>query len=131
MANAVDFGSALQFFREERHLSLRELGKLSDVDHAYIHRLESGDKAAPSGEILDKLSRALKLTSLKRQLLDVVMKSGPIDRALFELALREPQRMGAIQVVATMSFRGARPQSEEEWLTKISQIEALMENDRR
>ena len=70
MANLVDFGSALQFFREERNLSLRELGKLSDVDHAYIHRLESGDKGAPSVEILEKLFRGLKLTSPKRHLLD-------------------------------------------------------------
>lgn len=41
-------------------MKLRELGQLSEVDHAYIYRLEVGDKEAPSDEVLTKLIRGLK-----------------------------------------------------------------------
>jgi transcriptional regulator with XRE-family HTH domain len=128
MSVPVGFGAALAHFREERTLSLRELGTLSGVDHAYIHRLEGGDKVAPSAEILEKLVRALKLTPSRRQLLELLRDSAPIDRTLFLLALRDPARLPAIQVAATMSFRGSRPESESEWLTKLEQIEELMGN---
>jgi transcriptional regulator with XRE-family HTH domain len=130
MTDTVGFGAALSYFREERTLSLRELGTLSGVDHAYIHRLEGGDKAAPSAEILEKLVRALKLTPPKRQLLDLVRQSGPIHAALFSIALTHPEHMPGVQVAASMNFRGAQPASESEWLRKIEQIEALMGNDR-
>ena len=53
-------GPLLRAMREERGLSLRELGRLTDIDHAYIHRLETGAKEAPSDEVIVKLTRALK-----------------------------------------------------------------------
>ena len=37
-------GFLIRFLREQRGLSLRELGRLAGVDHAYIHRLETGEK---------------------------------------------------------------------------------------
>ena len=43
----MSFGYALRKFREARNLSLREFGKLCDIDHAYIHRLEREEKTAP------------------------------------------------------------------------------------
>ena len=39
---APALGSVLRALREKRGLSLRELGQLAEVDHAYIHRLETG-----------------------------------------------------------------------------------------
>ncbi len=53
-------GVLLEHLREERGLKLRELAQLSDVDHAYIYRLESGDKESPSDEVLSKLIRPLR-----------------------------------------------------------------------
>jgi transcriptional regulator with XRE-family HTH domain len=53
-------GFLLRKLREERGLSLRELAQLADIDHAYIYRLETGDKESPSGEVLTKLIRASK-----------------------------------------------------------------------
>ena len=44
----MSFGYALRKFREGRGLSLRELGTLCGIDHAYIHRLEKDEKTAPS-----------------------------------------------------------------------------------
>ena len=54
-------GAALRKLRERRTLFIREVGKLSDIDHAYIHRLETGEKANPSPEVIKKLLSALKV----------------------------------------------------------------------
>ena len=41
----MSFGHTLRKFRAARDLSLREFGKLCDIDHAYIHCLERGEAA--------------------------------------------------------------------------------------
>lgn len=122
----MNFGSALRHFREERTLSLRELSTLSGVDHAYIHRLESGDKTAPSPDVLERLARGLKLTVHKRRVLELLTTTGGIDAQLFEIALEVPERFDLVKVAATMSFRGARPESKADWQEKLSQIEELL-----
>ena len=53
-------GVALKTLRERRTLSLREIGQLSSVDHAYIHRLETGEKTNPSQDLVEKLLKVLK-----------------------------------------------------------------------
>lgn len=53
-------GVALRLLRERRGLSLRETGLLADIDHAYLHRLESGEKTSPSEEVVARLLKALK-----------------------------------------------------------------------
>lgn len=53
-------GFLLQHLREQRRMSLRELSQLADIDHAYIHRLERGEKGSPSEDVLLRLIRALK-----------------------------------------------------------------------
>ena len=52
-------GTWLKGLRDRRGLSLRDLAERSDVDHAYIYRLETGAKEAPSDEVVDKLLSAL------------------------------------------------------------------------
>jgi len=53
-------GLLLRKLREVRTLSMRELGQLAEIDHTYIHRLESGEKQAPSEDLLKRLLRVLK-----------------------------------------------------------------------
>ena len=53
-------GVALKTLRERRTLSLREIGQLSSVDHAYVHRLETGEKTNPSEDLVEKLLKVLK-----------------------------------------------------------------------
>lgn len=122
----MDFGTALNRFRTERGLSLRELATLSGVDHAYIHRLESGGKTAPSPDVMDKLARALKLAPVRRKFFEFTALAGSIDDNLFEVGFKNPERLESIKVAATMSFRGAKPASEEEWRSKLDQIEELI-----
>lgn len=122
----MDFGTALRYFREERGLSLRELSTLSGVDHAYIHRLETGGKSAPSADVLEKLIRGLKLTPHKRRFFELLASGAVIDPQLFALGMEMPEQFEVIKVATTMSFRGARPSNREEWLVKLDQIRELM-----
>src|SRR5258705_10796280 len=54
------FGAALAALRERRTLSIRELSTLAGVDHAYVYRLETGEKANPSADAVEKLIKGLK-----------------------------------------------------------------------
>lgn len=57
----MHFGGLLKHFRTLRGLTLRELAQLSAIDHAYIHRLETGQKKAPTARTVKALADALKL----------------------------------------------------------------------
>ncbi len=57
---ANGFGTALTKLRERRTLSIRELSTLAGVDHAYVYRLEAGEKTNPSDDAIAKLIKGLK-----------------------------------------------------------------------
>jgi HTH-type transcriptional regulator, competence development regulator len=80
-------GFLLQALREQRGLSLRELGQLSDVDHAYIYRLETGDKEAPSEEVMSKLIRALKPGKREAEMLRYIAEHTDTDVGLVAYVL--------------------------------------------
>src|ERR1700686_3875399 len=80
-------GLLLQRLREERGLSLRELAQLADIDHAYIYRLETGDKESPSEEALSKLVRALKVGKREADMLRYLAEHGETDPGLVTLVL--------------------------------------------
>lgn len=68
MVTTTALGVALRHLRERQELTLDELGILSGVNHAYIHRLETGEKPFPSGDMVDRLHRALKSTGREREI---------------------------------------------------------------
>lgn len=124
------FGEVLQRFREERKLSLRELGQLSEIDHAYIHRLETGEKEAPSEDILVRLTRALKAGDRKakvlRSLVSLVGRS--VDTDLVDLVLEDTNiAIEDFESAAQMSFRGNRPHGKEAWRKILEQIRRIRE----
>jgi hypothetical protein len=49
-----------------------------------------------------------------------------MDAGLFDFVFKEPSKMPSVAVAVTMSFRGARPTTEEDWAKKIAMIENLM-----
>ena len=57
------FGVVLRELRETRQLSLRDLAALAEVDHAYIAKIERGDKEPPPDETFTRLVRHLKATA--------------------------------------------------------------------
>ena len=82
-------GFLLHALREQRGLSFRELGQLSDVDHAYVYRLETGDKEAPSEEVLSKLVRALKPGKREAAMLRYVSEHTDTDVGLVAYVLAD------------------------------------------
>jgi HTH-type transcriptional regulator, competence development regulator len=104
-------GLLLQSLREERRLSLRELAQLGDIDHAYIYRLETGDKESPSEEALSKLIRALKVGKREADMLRYLAKHTETDAGLVAHTLKDPTVSYEIFTSAAgAAFRGtARP----------------------
>ena len=82
-------GLLLQKLREGRGLSLRDLALLADTDHAYIYRLETGDKEAPSEEVLSRLIRALKAGKREAEMLRYVAGHTETDAGLVGYVLQD------------------------------------------
>ena len=83
-------GVALKALRERRTLSLREIGQLSSVDHAYVHRLESGEKTNPSPDLVEKLLRVLKPGERDAALVMWLVDHAEADPRLVEFVLQDP-----------------------------------------
>lgn len=83
-------GVALKTLRERRTLSLREIGQLSSVDHAYVHRLESGEKANPSSDLVEKLLMVLKPSARDAALVMWLVDHAEANPLLVELVLQDP-----------------------------------------
>ncbi len=82
-------GVALKTLRERRTLSLREIGQLASVDHAYIYRLESGDKTSPSSELLDRLIKVLKPSLRDAGIVTWLVTHDDTDPLLVEFVLKD------------------------------------------
>jgi len=127
------FGELLKRFREEQKLTLRDLGKTSGIDHAYIYRLESGEKEAPSDQVVNALTKALQLDRRRARMLRFLVKQS-VDDALMSLVLEGPAYdVEDFESAACMSFRGTRPESKDDWrkvLNRIRQMREELERDR-
>jgi len=125
----MSFGYALRKFREDRNLSLREFGKLSEVDHAYVHRLEKEEKTSPSDEIIESFVRALKLNPRRARLLRM-LAGKTVNRALVDVFIEDEDRpLELLEPLAQMSFRGARPATKDDWRKKAEQLSQLLDDD--
>ncbi len=116
------FGRFLRRLREGRNLSLRDLGLLSGVDHAYIHRLETGEKEAPSAEIVGRLIRHLKADDRQAGVLRILAEvDAPQD--LVDLVLSDQTiDLRDFQSAAQIKYRGkARPK----WDRVIKEIRGV------
>ncbi|MGD0021272.1 MAG: helix-turn-helix transcriptional regulator [Smithellaceae bacterium] len=117
------FGLLLQRLREGRNLSLRELAQLSEVDHAYIYRLENGDKVAPSEEVISKLMRALKAGRREADMLRYLAKHADTDSVLVELVLKDPTISYEIFAsVAGAAFRGSGRPDYQKLIERVRRI---------
>ena len=106
MAEAA-LGFLLRKMREERGLSLRELARLADIDHAYIYRLETGDKESPSDDLLAKLIRALKAGKREAEMLRFLAAHGQTRAELVAHVMADPSiTFQEFLGVAVQNFRG-------------------------
>jgi transcriptional regulator with XRE-family HTH domain len=105
---------------------LRELAQLSDVDHAYIYRLETGDKEAPSAEVLSKLLRALKTGRRESDMLRYLADHASTDPELVRNAVADKTlTYDVFAMVAGAAHRGARP----DYTRLIARARMMLEAD--
>lgn len=100
-------GFLLQHLREQRRMSLRELSQLADIDHAYIHRLERGEKGSPSEDVLLRLIRALKAERREADMLRFLAAHPETTRDLVvEVMKNSTVTYDEFTAAAGMVFRG-------------------------
>ena len=125
----MSFGYALRKFREARNLSLREFGKLCDIDHAYIHRLEREEKTAPSEQVVDALARALKLSPRNARLLRLLVGK-TVNHTLIDVFVEDVDRpLELLEPAHQMSFRGRRPETMGDWRRHVDRLASLFDED--
>ena len=125
----MDLATFIAQARDRKSLSFRDLEKRAgELNHAYIWRLEKGEQGAPSAATVQKLGIALELTERQQRIFELLVKAPtPIDDALYRvMESRTDIPWDDIEPVATMSFRGARPTTEDEWIKRIEATRELL-----
>lgn len=69
-----EFGTYIRNLRKERGLTLKELGKATELSHPYLSQIETGKRTIPSPDILKRLA-----DSLGVEYEDLLIKAGHID----------------------------------------------------
>lgn len=121
-------GIALKMLRERRTLSLREVSQLSSIDHAYVYRLETGEKTNPSLDLVDKLLIVYKPDERDAEVVRWLISHPDADPQLVEFVVQDTAiDIDVFYMAAGVRHRGtARPDP----ATLISRIKrALEEND--
>ena len=119
--NALGF--LLQHLRQRRGLSLRELGQLADTDHAYIYRLEQGEKGAPSEDVLVRLIRALKAERREAEMLRFLAAHPETAQDLVLEVLNDPAvSYEEFAAAAGAAFRGSARPNYAQLLARVRRI---------
>jgi len=120
-------GVALKTLRESRNLSLREIGKQASVDHAYVHRLETGEKTNPSRDLIEKLLKVLNPGERNTELVIWLVGRTDADPNFVEFVLQDPSiSIDIFSAAAGVRHRGnASPDP----ATLISRIRRAFEED--
>ena len=124
----MDLASFIAQMRQKNQQSLRDIERMSGgLDHAYVWRLEKGDKGMPSAATIEKLVVALRLSAREAQVLRLLTKT-PLEDSLCRLMLtREDLPWEDLAPVATLSLRGGRPDTEEGWLRLVARLRDLQQ----
>lgn len=110
-------GARIRRFREEKDLSLNALAAETKISKSYLWSLENDPTATrPSGDTLYKIAQALGVTmsTLMGQRLLTETPTG-VPKGLQELADELSLPESDVRMLATIQFRGDRPQTKERW----------------
>jgi HTH-type transcriptional regulator, competence development regulator len=120
-------GQLLKNLRSDRGLTLRETGQLAEVDHAYVHRLETGTKESPSEEVLARLAKALKAPKREAEMLRYLAAHSQADPGLVDFVRTDPTiSFEVFAAAASAAFRGrARP----DYAGHVGRIRRILEED--
>lgn len=122
------FGTVLRTLRERRELSLRDLGTLAEVDHAYISKIERGEKEPPPDETFGRIIRHLKAPPHEVALLRFLHVNNNVDTALALQALSDPEVTPDIMAIAvSVVHRGTGRPTPAQWLDRAKRAKRAME----
>ena len=122
----IGFGDYIGRLRNEKRLSSRQLGQLADIDHAYICRLEGGEKKDPSDDIVNSLIRVLSPGKRKTRILRFLLSTS-VDEHLLGQVLEDPEiSLDDFESAAQMSAPG-RPSGKEAWRGILTQVRSSRE----
>jgi hypothetical protein len=97
---------------------------LSSVDYAYIQRLETGEKEAPSREVIDRLLRHLKADDRESAILKILAEvDAPQELVDFVISDRSID-LRDFQSAAQLKYRG---NARAKWAEVITHIRAARE----
>ena len=122
---AQAIGELVRRFRDERGLSLSQLAERAEISKSYISAIEHGDAPRPSGRSLYAIAGALGVTMsdlLGRRLLTEA--SGDRPESLEEFAREHNLPEADVEMLASINFRGDRPQTKQRWAHIYSAIRA-------
>lgn len=116
-------GNWLKHLRACRDLSLREVAERGGVDHAYVYRLETGAKEAPSDDVLNKLIAALMPPKRDSDILRFLAAHSNIDVRLIDFVRSDRDvSFDEFHMLTTVVNRGARP----DFATSLARIRRFM-----
>lgn len=119
-------GVWLKSLRDRRNRSLRDVAHRSEVDHAYIYRLETGAKEAPSDEVINKLVSALAPSERDAEILRFLVSHPNVDANLVEFVRADANiSFDEFHMLTTVVNRGARP----DHATSLARIRRFMRGD--
>jgi hypothetical protein len=103
------------------------MSQLSDVDHAYVHRLETGEKTSPSDELVGKLLKVLKPTEREAGIIKWLVDHSDTDPDLVSFSLDDENiDLEVFTMAAGVRHRGnARPDP----ATLIARVRKLLEDE--
>jgi transcriptional regulator with XRE-family HTH domain len=120
---ASALGTVLRNLRESKEFSLRELAQLAAIDHAYIHRLETGEKDAPSKDTLEKLVRVLKPHRRDIEVLRYVAVHPDINPELVDLTVKDNSvSFEVFLTAANLKFRSSSEITAQELLDRAKKL---------
>jgi HTH-type transcriptional regulator, competence development regulator len=119
-------GIWLKGLRDRGELSLRDLAQRSEVDHAYIYRLETGAKEAPSGEVVNKLVNALAPPARDADIFRFLASHPSTDAGLVRFVCGDTSvSFDEFHMLTTVVNRGARP----DYSTSLARIRRFMREE--
>ena len=122
----IGFGGYVGRLRNEKGLSYRQLGQLANIDHAYIHQLEGGEKKHPSDDTVNSLIRVLSPGKRKTRILRFLLCT-PVDEHLLGQVLEDPEiSLDDFESAAQMSAP-SRPSGKEAWRCILTQVRSIRE----